>query len=87
MALTYPIVPESHADLGHRRFDLAGAISVTGGLALFIYAISKAPEIGWATGQTIGLLIVSRRGPRRLRHLGAAGSRAAHLLGFSASGR
>jgi len=28
LALTYPIVPESHADLGHRRFDVAGAISV-----------------------------------------------------------
>jgi EmrB/QacA subfamily drug resistance transporter len=59
LALTYPIVPESHADLGHRRFDLAGAISVTGGLALFIYAISKAPNVGWAAGQTIGLLVVS----------------------------
>src|SRR5215468_5945613 len=59
LALTYPIVPESHADLGHRRFDVAGAISVTGGLALFVYAISKAPEVGWASGQTIGLLVVS----------------------------
>jgi EmrB/QacA subfamily drug resistance transporter len=59
LAMTYPIVPESHADLGHRRFDVAGAISVTGGLALFIYAISKAPEVGWAAGQTIGLLVAS----------------------------
>ena len=58
-ALTRPIVPESHADLGHRRFDASGAISVTGGLALFVYAISKAPDIGWATGRTIGLLIAS----------------------------
>src|SRR5256884_170749 len=41
-SLTWPIVPESHADLGHRRFDASGAISVTGGLALFVYAISKA---------------------------------------------
>src|SRR5205085_4046263 len=58
-ALTRPIVPESHADLGHRRFDATGAISVTGGLALFVYAISKAPDVGWATGRTIGLLIAS----------------------------
>jgi EmrB/QacA subfamily drug resistance transporter len=58
-ALTRPIVPESHADLGHRRFDAAGAVSVTGGLALFVYAISKAPDVGWATGRTIGLLAAS----------------------------
>src|SRR5436309_7165736 len=58
-ALTRPIVPESHADLGHRRFDAAGAVSVTGGLALLVYAISKAPDVGWATGRTIGLLIAA----------------------------
>src|SRR6266511_1857020 len=59
LALTPAIVPESHADLGHRRFDAAGAITVTGGLALFIYAISKAPDVGWATGRTIVLLVAS----------------------------
>jgi EmrB/QacA subfamily drug resistance transporter len=58
-ALTRPIVPESHADLGHRRFDAAGAVSVTGGLALLVYAISKAPDVGWATGRTIGFLFAS----------------------------
>ena len=58
-ALTRPIVPESHADLGHRRFDATGAVSVTGGLALLVYAISKAPDVGWGTGRTIGLLIAS----------------------------
>ena len=58
-ALTRPIVPESHADLGHRRFDAAGAVSVTGGLALLVYAISKAPDVGWGTARTIGLLIAA----------------------------
>src|SRR3989440_6247569 len=58
-ALTRPIVPESHADLGHRRFDAAGAVSVTGGLALLVYAISKAPDVGWATGRPIGFLIAA----------------------------
>src|SRR6266496_2183439 len=58
-ALTRPVVPESHADLGHRRFDATGAVTVTGGLALFVYAISKAPDVGWATGRTIGLLVAS----------------------------
>jgi EmrB/QacA subfamily drug resistance transporter len=59
LALTRPIVPESRADLGHRRFDVPGAVSVTSGLALFVYAISKAPDIGWGTGRTIGLLVAS----------------------------
>jgi EmrB/QacA subfamily drug resistance transporter len=59
LALTYPLVPESRADLGHRRFDLPGAISVTSGLALLVYAISKAPDVGWGTARTIGLLVLS----------------------------
>jgi EmrB/QacA subfamily drug resistance transporter len=58
-AVTPSIVPESRADLGHRRFDAAGAVLVTAGNALFIYAISKAPDVGWATGRTIGLLAAS----------------------------
>src|SRR5438105_3173637 len=59
LALTRPIVPESHADLGHRRFDATGAVTVTSGLALLVYAISKAPDVGWGTGRTIGLLALS----------------------------
>jgi EmrB/QacA subfamily drug resistance transporter len=59
LALTLPFVPESRADLGHRRFDAAGAVTVTGGLALLVYAISKAPDVGWGTTRTILLLIAS----------------------------
>ena len=59
LALTPRIVPESRADLGHRRFDAVGAFSVTGGLALFVYAISKAPDVGWGTTRTIGLIVAS----------------------------
>src|SRR4051794_18965633 len=57
--LALPFVPESRADLGHRRFDAAGAVTVTGGLALVVYAISKAPDVGWGSARTILLLIVS----------------------------
>jgi EmrB/QacA subfamily drug resistance transporter len=57
--LTLPFVPESRADLGHRRFDAAGAVTVTGGLALLVYAISKAPDVGWGSARTILLLIAS----------------------------
>src|SRR5213078_4305930 len=59
LGLTLPFVPESRAELGHRRFDAAGAVTVTGGLTLLVYAISKAPDVGWASARTILLLIAS----------------------------
>jgi EmrB/QacA subfamily drug resistance transporter len=58
-ALTYRFVPESRADLGHRRFDAAGAVTITSSLALFVYGISKAPDVGWGSLQTILVLIGS----------------------------
>jgi EmrB/QacA subfamily drug resistance transporter len=57
LVLVRVFVPESSADVGHRRFDATGAVTVTGGLALLVYAISKAPDVGWATTRTILLLI------------------------------
>jgi EmrB/QacA subfamily drug resistance transporter len=57
--LAVRLVPESRAELGHRRFDAAGAVTITSALALFVYAISKAPDVGWGTARTILLLIAS----------------------------
>ena len=54
-----PSSPRARADLGHRRFDAAGAVTVTGGLALLVYAISKAPDVGWGSARTILLLLAS----------------------------
>jgi EmrB/QacA subfamily drug resistance transporter len=59
LLLTRPIIPESRADVGHRRFDATGAVTITAGLTTLVYAISKAPSVGWATGRTIGLLVLS----------------------------
>jgi len=58
LALTHPIVRESRIP-GLKGFDAAGAVTITSSLALLVYAISKAPDDGWATGRTIGLLIGS----------------------------
>ena len=52
-----PLIPESRADLGHRRFDVAGAVTVTGGLALLVYAVVQASGHGWASATTAGLLV------------------------------
>src|SRR5215471_11026336 len=51
-----PLIPESRADLGHRRFDVAGAVTVTGGLSLLVYAVVTASSHGWGSATTIGLL-------------------------------
>src|SRR5437667_7848170 len=56
-ALTPIFVPESRAELGHRRFDAAGALTITGALALFVYGITRAPVAGWSSAQTILVLI------------------------------
>jgi EmrB/QacA subfamily drug resistance transporter len=59
LLLTLRFVPESHADLGHREFDAAGAVTITASLALVVYAVSKAPDVGWATARTILLLVAA----------------------------
>ncbi|MDX6255324.1 MAG: hypothetical protein QOJ11_1658, partial [Frankiales bacterium] len=40
-----------------RRFDAPGAVLVTGGMLLLVYALIKAPDDGWASGRTIGSLV------------------------------
>jgi EmrB/QacA subfamily drug resistance transporter len=58
LLLTRAVVRESRIP-GLRGFDAGGAVTITGSLAVLVYAISKAPDAGWATGRTIGLLVVS----------------------------
>ncbi len=56
-ALLAPVIlRESRADLGHRHFDLAGAVTVTGGLMLLAYSLTRGTNVGWGTPSTIGLL-------------------------------
>jgi EmrB/QacA subfamily drug resistance transporter len=53
------ILRESRAELGHRHFDAAGAVSITSGLMLLVYAMTRATQHGWGSGSTIGLLAAS----------------------------
>src|SRR4051812_38425709 len=39
-----------------QNFDLLGAVLATGGMLLLVYALVKAPEVGWGTARTIGEL-------------------------------
>lgn len=52
-------VPESKADLDHKKLDLPGAITVTSGLILLVYAISQAPSKGWLSGEILSFFAAS----------------------------
>jgi EmrB/QacA subfamily drug resistance transporter len=59
LAVTPWLLRESRAKLDHRHFDTAGAASITGGLMLLVYAMTRATQHGWATTETVGLLVAS----------------------------
>jgi len=59
IAFTPWLLRESRADLGHRHFDFAGAITVTSGLMLLVYALTRATTHGWGSAGTLGLLAAS----------------------------
>src|SRR5436305_97409 len=57
IALAPILLRESRADhLAHRHFDLAGATSVTAGLMLLVYGLTRATSDGWSSPVTVGLL-------------------------------
>src|SRR4249919_3383401 len=56
IALTPWLLRESRAKLTHRHFDFAGAISVTAGLMLLVYTLTRATIDGWGAPETMGLL-------------------------------
>jgi EmrB/QacA subfamily drug resistance transporter len=53
------IVPESRREGAERHYDALGAVLISSGLALLVYAISEAPNEGWGSARTILLLILS----------------------------
>ena len=52
------LLRESRAE-GERGSDFAGAVTVTAGLMLLVYAMTEAPSRGWGDGRIIGLLFAS----------------------------
>ncbi|AII11170.1 MFS transporter [Rhodococcus opacus] len=57
LAATPLLMPNAPARSG--SIDILGALTVTAGLALAVYSIVRAPEVGWDAGQTWGYLTVS----------------------------
>jgi EmrB/QacA subfamily drug resistance transporter len=50
------LLAESRPELGHRHFDFAGASTVTGGLMLLVYALTRATTDGWGSPAALALL-------------------------------
>jgi EmrB/QacA subfamily drug resistance transporter len=48
-------VPNHLAENKPQTIDIAGAVSVTSGLVVLVYAIVKAQAWGWGSGRTLGL--------------------------------
>ena len=53
------LVPESRDERQRNGFDVAGAFTVTAGLAVLIYALVDANSAGWGSAQTVGLLALA----------------------------
>src|SRR5919205_1058363 len=47
--LSLRLIPESRDALTHRSYDVAGAVTVTGGLMALVYAIVGAESAGWGS--------------------------------------
>ena len=57
--LSWRLIPESRDEHAAQAFDLAGAVTVTGGLMALVYAIVKAETDGWTSSTTIGFFAAS----------------------------
>jgi EmrB/QacA subfamily drug resistance transporter len=53
------LLPEGREAAGTRSFDVAGAVSVTAGLVVLVYALVDANDAGWGSLQTLGLAAAS----------------------------
>jgi EmrB/QacA subfamily drug resistance transporter len=50
------LLDERRERLSGRNYDVAGAVTATGGLVLIVYAIVRAPVVGWSNPWTVGPL-------------------------------
>lgn len=57
--LSWRLIPESRDEHAAPAFDIAGAVTATGGLMSLVYAIVKAETNGWTSATTIGFFGVA----------------------------
>jgi EmrB/QacA subfamily drug resistance transporter len=51
--LSLRLIPESRDAVAQRSYDVAGAVTVTGGLMALVYAIVDAQSAGWGSAKTL----------------------------------
>jgi EmrB/QacA subfamily drug resistance transporter len=57
--LSFRLIPESRDEHAQRSYDIAGAVTVTGGLMTLVYAIVDAQSSGWGSAKTVGLFALA----------------------------
>jgi EmrB/QacA subfamily drug resistance transporter len=55
-AIAPSLLADTRDEDQHRSFDIAGAVSVTAGLSILVYALVDAESAGWGSTQTVVLL-------------------------------
>jgi EmrB/QacA subfamily drug resistance transporter len=53
------LVPESKDEHAHKGYDIAGAVTVTGGLMLLVYGLVNSAQHGWGSTLTIVSFVVA----------------------------
>lgn len=59
LILTPFVLQKSQVQIGQRRVDVLGALTVTGGLIALVYALSQASDAGWLSLQTLGVFALA----------------------------
>jgi EmrB/QacA subfamily drug resistance transporter len=59
LALSPWLLSESRAAVAHRHFDIAGASSITAGMMVLVYAITRASQHGWSNAVTVSLFVTA----------------------------
>src|SRR3954470_6198953 len=57
--LSFRLIPESRDERVERNYDIAGAVTVTGGLMALVYAIVDAQQAGWGSLKTLGFFALA----------------------------
>ena len=57
--LSSRLIPESRDEQVERNYDIAGAVTVTGGLMALVYAIVDAQSAGWGSTKTLGFFALA----------------------------
>ncbi|MGR6917711.1 MFS transporter [[Actinomadura] parvosata] len=53
------VIPRDPARGERRRFDIPGALTVTGGSTLLVFALVEGPELGWGSPLVVGAFVLA----------------------------